>query len=148
MFEDPGALWKACIRYFEWNEENPIHGRRAIVVSNTLVYTKEKHPRAMSVQAMCIFLGITSKSWYEWRNTRTDLLPVMRQAEEVIRTQKFERGMIGQFNAMLVARDLGLADRNEMSGPDGGPIQHEHELDAERFTSKIAGLVARKAKKG
>ena len=43
--------------------------------------------------------------------------------EQIIRTQKFEGAAAELLNPNIIARDLGLADRSEHSGPGGGPIR-------------------------
>ena len=43
--------------------------------------------------------------------------------EEIIRQQKFEGAAANLLNANIIARDLGLADKAEITGRDGGPIE-------------------------
>ena len=38
-------------------------------------------------------------------------------------TQKFTAAAAGFLNAAIIARDLGLAEKHEVAGPGGGPLQ-------------------------
>jgi hypothetical protein len=50
------------------------------------------------------------------------LLPAIERAESVIYTQKFTGAAANLLNANLVARELGLADKTELQGKDGGAL--------------------------
>lgn len=42
---------------------------------------------------------------------------------DAIRHQKFTGAAADLLNPMIISRDLGLADKSELSGPDGGPME-------------------------
>ena len=77
----------------------------------------------MTLDGLQIFLDIDHTTWGDWRRNRDDLSPVTMRVEQIIRTQKFEGAAANMLNANIIARDLGLADRKEHSGKDGGPIE-------------------------
>jgi hypothetical protein len=52
-------------------------------------------------------------------------VPAIERAEAVIYTWKFEGAAANLLNANLVARELGLADKAELMGRDGGPIRYQ-----------------------
>lgn len=143
-YSDPNVLLHACIRYFEWNEENPLEVTKLMVVNNRLRHPKVKKPRPMTIQAMCAFLGISRRAWQMWRD-REDLAPVIEKVEQIIFSQKFEWAAVGMFNSALIARELGLADKSELSGPDGGPIRTEVTSARDILASKLASLAAPRA---
>ncbi|UQS95072.1 terminase small subunit [Pseudanabaena phage Pam3] len=115
-------LYEACCDYFTWCEENPLY--EAKLVSFEGVSSLEEVPkcRAFTIGGLCLFIDIDVITWRSWRSERQDLAPVQRWAEEAIRTQKFNAAAAGLLNASIIARDLGLADKQEVSGPGGGPI--------------------------
>lgn len=121
-YSDPELLWAACVRYFRWNEANPLETVKLMVVDNQIRRPKVRHPRPMTIQAMCAYIGTSRRAWQNWRS-REDLQEVIDRVEAIIFAQKFEHAAIGQFNAALIARELGLADKQELSGPDGGPVE-------------------------
>lgn len=151
IFASPGDLWTACLEYFEWVEANPLYETKGFAFQG--VVTKETFPkmRAMSISGLCIFLDIGRRSWDEY-GKREDFLPVCEAVEETIRTQKFEGASADLLNPSIIARDLGLADRSEVTGKDGGAIEtkevSENEL-ARRIGFMLAkGLMAAKASSG
>jgi hypothetical protein len=121
IFASPEQLWEACCEYFEWNSENPLE--EAIVYQGEL-NKKDCKPlmRAMTIDALCIFLDISKRCWDAYCG-RDDFMPVTTRAEQIIRTQKFQGASAGLLNPNIIARDLGLADRSEHTGKDGGAIE-------------------------
>ena len=122
-FAGPDDLWRACSEYCEWNASNPLFEVKAFAYEG--VVTQEPIPkmRAMTIGAMCIFLDIAEQTWREWRSSRPDLSAVITRAEAIIYAQKFEGASADLLNANIIARDLGLADKKELSGPNGGAIR-------------------------
>ena len=113
-FETAEMLEDAIRQYFEWNESNPLY--EAKLVSFQGVSTVEKLPklRAMTIAAMCTYIGITDETWREWRQSRSDFSSVIAWAESTIYRQKFEGASADLLNPNIIARDLGLADKSEV----------------------------------
>lgn len=140
-FKNADDLWKACCEYFEWVEANPLHEAKAFSHQGTVTVQAMPKMRAMTLQGLCLFLDVSFETWSAWRKGRADLSEVITRAEAIIYSQKFSGAAADLLNASIIARDLGLAERREHSGPDGGPIQTEDAADA--FTRRIASLAAR-----
>lgn len=83
--------------------------------------------RAMTIDGLCIFLDIARDTWNNYRE-RQDFLAVCQRVEQIIRTQKFQGAAADLLNPSIIARDLGLADKSELSGPDGGPVRQSIEV--------------------
>lgn len=124
-FTNPDDLWSACCEYFEWSDNNPLHEARAFAYEGNVTIEPLPKMRAMTLAGLCMFLDIEQSTWREWRHSRPDLLAVIKKVDDVIYRQKFEGASAGMLNTNIIARDLGLADRNELSGPNGGPIETE-----------------------
>lgn len=111
IMENADALFEACTEYFKWIEENPLTSEK---VSFDKFGNEQRatiyHPHAMTIWGICIYLGIVSKTWYEWKKTRPELLDVMVWAEEIIKQQKFSAASVGLMNANIISRELGLKD--------------------------------------
>ena len=73
---------------------------------------------------LCIFLDISQETWFDY-SKKKDFSDVTKKIDKIIRTQKFEGASADLLNANIIARDLGLAERSEHSGPDGGPIENK-----------------------
>lgn len=122
VFPCPDALWEACCEYFQWVEENPLKEAQAFAYQGNVTVHELSKMRAMTVAGLCIFLDISTQAWGEYRD-RDGYGDVTSRVDEIIRTQKFEGASAGLLNANIIARDLGLADKSELGGKDGGPVQ-------------------------
>ena len=143
-FGDPDKLWAACVEYFEWCADNPLYEDKLVTFQGIATHEPVAKMRATTIAGLCLFLDVEESTWREWRQSRPDLSAVITRAEVVIYQQKFQGAAADLLNPNIIARDLGLADKTELTGKDGGPIQTEEVSDsAERFTRAILGLVAR-----
>lgn len=113
MFENGDQLWDACCEYFEWNANNPLQETKLFAYEGEVTEAQLDKIRPMSVRGLCLFLGISLQSWYDWRKLRADLSETIQRVEDVIFTQKFEGASAGLLNATIISRDLGLVDRTE-----------------------------------
>lgn len=122
IFASPDELWTACVEYFAWTEANPLLEAQAFAYQGIVRLQELPKMRAMTISGLCIFLDIGRRSWDEYRE-RQDFLPVTTRVDEIIRTQKFQGAAADLLNPNIIARDLGLADKSELTGAGGGPIQ-------------------------
>lgn len=120
-FETPDDLQDACLEYFEWVEANPLYSAEAFAYQGVVTIKPIAKMRAMTVAGLCIFLDISQQAWGEYRD-REGFGEVTSRVDEIIRTQKFEGASAGLLNASIIARDLGLSDKSELSGAGGGPL--------------------------
>lgn len=74
---------------------------------------KVPKPRAMTIQGLCLFIGISRETWSQYRKQNHDFSDIVADAEDIIRTQKFEGAAANLFNPNIIARDLGLAERQQ-----------------------------------
>ncbi len=121
-FANPEDLWEACCEYFEWVQSTPLLEAKLITHGARSRLEDVPHIRAMTVGGLCIFLDVSMVQWIKWKDIRPDLVNVIAIVEETIRSQKFEGAAAGMLNANIIARDLGLADKKEIGGPDGRPV--------------------------
>ena len=142
-FANGDDLWSACCEYFEWNAGNPLYEAKAFAFQGAVTVENLPKMRAMTIGAMCLFIDVTQKQWIEWRSNRADLSEVITRAEAIIFAQKFEGASADLLNASIIARELGLADKSEITGANGGPIQTQEVSALERITGRIAGIAAR-----
>jgi len=52
-------------------------------------------------------------TWKKYKEHK-DFLDIITHIETIIYTQKFEGAAAGHYNANIIARDLGLADKKEL----------------------------------
>jgi len=139
-FSNPDDLWNSCVEYFEWTADNPLHEAKAFSYEGVVTMAELPKMRAMTIGGLCIFLDIDRTTWNEWRTSRPDLSHVITRAEAIIYQQKFTGAAADLLNSNIIARDLGLADKREHSGPDGGPIKTQEVPARDRIASKLARL--------
>jgi hypothetical protein len=121
IFETPEALLTAACEYFEWTEANPLYECKAFAYQGSVVTENLPKMRAMTIGGLCLFLDISQQAWSEYKN-REGFGEVTKQIDETIRNQKFQGAAADLLNANIIARDLGLADRSELTGAGGGPV--------------------------
>lgn len=123
-------LLEGVIEYFEWVEDNPLQVAEKVTYEGYGDYFMIPKARPATIVGMCLRLGISRSTWNSWKQPnnesyREDFLEVINAAEEAMYSQKFDGAAAGIFNANIIARDLGLAEKSEITGKDGGSIQHE-----------------------
>lgn len=120
-FDTPEILWASCCEYFQWVEDNPLMECKAFAYQG--VVTKENIPkmRAMTIGSLCIFLDIDPSTWAVYRE-REDFTGITSRVENIIRAQKFAGAAADLLNANIIARDLGLVDRQEVKGVGDQPV--------------------------
>lgn len=105
-------LYNACVEYFKWIADNPLESEKVGFSKGKVQRAIVTHPHAMTIWGISSFIGITSRTWYEWRKNRPDLKAVIEWAEEIIKQQKFSGAAAGLLNANIISRELGLADKH------------------------------------
>ncbi len=122
IHDGPASLWEACVQYFEWVAENPLYEDRLVTFQGSATHEPVAKMRAMTLAGLHLYLDIDDKTWRLWREGRPDLFRVISRAEAVIYQQKFEGAAADLLNANIISRDLGLADKSEITGKDGAPL--------------------------
>lgn len=113
IFKSPDEMWDRCCEYFEWVKEHPLFEDKAFQFQGAPVHVEVTKPRAMTIKAMCIFLGMSTDAWEQYRK-REGYAEVCELVDDIIYTQKFELAAADLLNVNLIARDLGLRDKSEI----------------------------------
>lgn len=113
IFSSPDDLWAACCEYFEWVEANPLWESKAFAYQGTITIAELPKMRAMTITGLCIFLDIDDKTWANYK-AREDFFGVISVVEKTIFAQKFEGAATDLLNANIIARDLGLSDKQDV----------------------------------
>lgn len=142
IFDSPEDLLDACCEYFQWAQDNPLWEEKAFAYEGVVSFESVAKARVFTLVALCAYIGITMPTWGNWRRDKPEYKDVIAWAESIIYSNKFEGASAGLYNSNIIARDLGLADRNELSGPNGGPIQTEVTSARDILASKLSGLTA------
>lgn len=128
LFASSDALWEACVEYFEAVESSPLYETKA---DKGILYRLPK-PRPMTIGGLSVFLDIDVSTWNTWRK-EPDYSAVCTRVEAIIRDQKFAGAAAELFNANIIARDLGLAEK-----VDSNTLLETHEERLRRLMQEDA----------
>lgn len=132
-------IWDVACDYFLWVESNPLRELKAMNVDSTLTKVSLPKMRAMTIEGLTVFMGITRDTWNKWGKTELhpDLADVVQIINTIIREQKFTGASADLFNASIIKADLGLADKVEQT------TQNKTELDiSETLINRLERLRA------
>ena len=135
-YKTPADLAEAARQYFTWANDNPyLEGKASVSQGDIHEYTVNKL-RAFTIGGLCLYLKITPSRWRSIK-LKADYADVTEAIEEIIRVQKFEGAAAGLLNANLVARDLGLTEKQEQAVAHTVVQLSEGELMAELRKSGV-----------
>ena len=128
IFESPEQLAQLAIDYMEECDNNPWEKLEQVkqplrpykneegeqVTPSNIVAIPTERP--YSIKGLCSFLGITFQAWknYQTLDSHKDFFEIATRIEELIQTQQFEGAAVGAFNSSIIARTLGLVDKQEV----------------------------------
>ena len=120
IFATADDLWNAAIEYFNYCDNNPLTKHEVIKSGNRAGEVVEfPISRPYTLTALCIFLGVNTKYFHDFKKhlkeNETDFSEVITRIEDSIYNQKFEGASVGLFNANIIARDLGLMDKTDVT---------------------------------
>lgn len=133
IFASPDDLWSAACEYFEWVEENPLIETKLFSYEGEIVEGEIPKMRAMTIQALCFFIGISRQGWSEYK-AKQDFSYIVEEIEAVIFSQKFEGASGGFLNASIISRELGLADKQDIT--TNGQSINKPSLDVSKLSDE------------
>lgn len=124
LFATPELLWEEACNYFEWCDKTPIKTDEVVksgILAGTLIKVPKKRP--YTIQGLCIYLDANTEFFNQFRKEmreRTDkeakdFSCIINKIDEIIYQQKFEGAVVGLFNSNIIARDLGLRDKQDLT---------------------------------
>ena len=126
-FNSPLHIAQLATEYFEWVESHPLKKEIVQFYMGEEVRAIQYARRPMTLEGLYLFIGCPYATWRAYRNGHNgpEWMQIIRAVEDAVRQQKLEGALTGFFNAPLVGRLLGIAEKTEVTGADGGPIQTE-----------------------
>lgn len=145
LFATPELMWEAACEYFEWCDENPFYEVEQKKGANNLRISKSANAdivhdivgsmsdtielprmRPYTIQGLCLYLDCNVQYFNDFDNAikgnvdqqSKDFSSIISRIKEIIYNQKFSGAASGFFNANIIARDLGLADKKEITPSD------------------------------
>lgn len=108
----PDELWDGASEYFRWCEETPL--LESVLMQRTGEIMQLPKMRAFTFKGLAIHLGITSVNLAEYENDE-GYRSILTRIREIIETQKYEGAAAGFLNPNIIARDLGLIDKKDLT---------------------------------
>lgn len=129
LFESPELLYTAACEYFEWCNKNPWVKTETTKKGEITDIKTMPTERPMTLTGLCIYLDCSSSYFRVFKKTikdknknitekDKDFLTIITRIEEIIYTNKFEGAAVGAYNANIIARDLGLKDKTDITSND------------------------------
>lgn len=119
LFASPELLWKAACEYFEWCEKNPLYETKAFAFQGVITTTELPLMRAMTLSQLCFYLNCNEAYFRNFKSQlpegEQDFNTVIGDIEKAIYNQKFQGASANLLNANIIARDLGLADKSDIT---------------------------------
>ena len=133
IFATPDDLWDAACEYFEWVENNPLIETKLFSYEGEIVEGEIPKMRAMTIQGLCFFLDISDDTWANYSKSE-DFIGICENIKKVIFTQKFEGASGGFLNASIISRELGLADKQDIT--TNGESINKPSLDVSKLSDE------------
>lgn len=131
LFSTPKLMLEAACEYFQSCIDNPLITTEWKVVDKELVNVKTEHTPPFTWIGLCIFLDCGEAYFREFQRNKDrctpDFMTVIEKIRHIIYTQKFEGASVGKYNANIISRELGLADKiqNENINYNSAPLDKE-----------------------
>lgn len=117
LFATPEALWESACEYFEYCDSHPwkVTKTKSKGKSKEIEETPTQCP--FSLTGLMAYLDVGKSYWRNFKvSANEDFMTVITRIENIIEAQQLEGALVGAFNANIVARINGLADKQELSG--------------------------------
>ena len=133
LYPTAELLLHACLEYFQWCENNPLYKQltRFDSKSGKWQVTKEPYLRMRTLAGLRFYLGLSERTWQEYRAS-DDYRDVCEEIEAAIRDERETGAAVGILDSNFVAKLIGLTEKREITGKDGGPV--EHTFDAKKLS--------------
>ena len=124
LFKTPDLMWEAACEYFQWCDEHPWQKVDAAKAGDRFgEHVTVPITRPYTISGLSLYLDCNADYFRQFKkNCTKDFSWVISKIESTLYTQKFEGAAVGAFNANIIARDLGLSDKQEITGADGTPF--------------------------
>lgn len=118
LFTSPELLWEAACEYFQWCDENPWETKQTVTKTNGKEVREAPTSRPYSLSGLCLYLNANQWWWHQFKaglddKDDKDFSHIISRIEDIIETQQFEGATVGVFNANIISRKLGLADKQQ-----------------------------------
>ncbi len=112
IFQNEDELWEKCVEYFEWVENNLLKVQKLFHYRGKVITAELSKMRAMTIQGLCLHLGISEDTWANYRK-RDDFLGITERVGNIIYVQKFQGAAAGLLHPNVINRELAEHSKRE-----------------------------------
>lgn len=146
LFSSAEDMRIAAEEYFTWCDDNPLTKAEALKSGDRageIVFVPI--PRPYTMQGLCSYLGCNLAYFSQFEssiknntdNNSKDFSNVITYIREVIYRQKFEGATAGYFNSNIIARDLGLVDKQDVNANVNAEVNSNQTIDLSTIPSNV-----------
>lgn len=117
----PAQLLDGAYDYLKYLEENPFQMPTPVAYKGEAYNHEVPKMRAPTLQGLWVHLGIGRQAWYDMKD-RDGFAEVCAHIEDTFFDLKFQGAASGLLNHAIIARDLGLVDKQDVTS-DGQPLR-------------------------
>ena len=131
-FKDADDLWSQAVDYFEWAGKHPLWSDDPGFHQGAVVERAVAKMRPVSVAGFCNYIGISKRTFDLYsgvtkpqKGDYSEYYETAQQIQQIVETAQIEGAAAGLLNSNIIARLLGLSDKQEQThqGPGGTPVQ-------------------------
>lgn len=143
VFDTPQEFLMAAVRYFRWIENHPLQEEKIFQYQGEIIRDEQSKMRPYTKQGLASFLRIPVSRLDSYKGRQDpEWAEAVEMVEQIMYEQKFSGAAAGLLNSQIISRDLGLAEKSELSGPGGGPIKTEEVSARDVLANRIARVAS------
>lgn len=143
IFATPEIMWDAACEYFDWCDNNPLQEDQVFAFQGVTTHDSIDKMRAYTLKGLCLFLGVSEnyfKTFADQQKDEKDFIAVITRIKDVIYTQKFTGAAAGLLQTNIIAMELGLKAKSEITGLDDAPLIPDQKLTKDQIDKLIDKL--------
>lgn len=115
LFAAPELLWEAACDYFQWCDDNPWKAVKTKKKGKSSEKEESVTQRPYTLSGFLSYCGVNAGYWSDFKQSKgfEDFSEIVSRIENVIETQQLEGAIVGAFNPNIIARKLGLAEKQD-----------------------------------
>ena len=112
-FQTPAQLLEAAENYFDWCDRNPWYKNEKTKDGEIIPIPTQ---RPYTIVGFCVFLGTSETFWRDFKAAAPpEFEETISKITSRIENQQLEGAVVGVFNANIIARKLGLAEKKDVT---------------------------------
>jgi hypothetical protein len=115
IFSTPEDLWKAACEYFEATDARKWKKKDWVGKDAEEVERESETPYTWTGLALFLDIDTDTLRNYGKEEGYKDFFGIISRIGQIIYTQKIEGASVGAFNPSIVARELGLAEKTDVT---------------------------------